>query len=115
MLFAQNDLPGPGNYNINGAANTTDISTLMKMGGSVSKRGCGTMISKVIQRCAMKWELAVLICDDARTSRMGSHRGIEQGYLEQGRTTEVVNLMTPRKNEDAFSRVDQDSLTLATR
>lgn len=43
---SENDLPGPGNYNINGAANTTDISTLMKMGGSVSKRGCGTMISK---------------------------------------------------------------------
>lgn len=27
----QNDLPGPGNYNINGAASTTDISTLMKV------------------------------------------------------------------------------------
>lgn len=43
---SENDLPGPGNYNINGAANTTDISTLLKTGGSVSKRGVGSMISK---------------------------------------------------------------------
>lgn len=43
---SENDLPGPGNYNINGAASTTDISTLFKAGGSVSKRGFGSMISK---------------------------------------------------------------------
>lgn len=43
---SENDLPGPGNYNINGAANTADISTLMKTGGSVSKRGTTSMISK---------------------------------------------------------------------
>jgi len=43
---SENDLPGPGNYNINGAANTTDISTLFRAGGSVSKRGFGSMISK---------------------------------------------------------------------
>lgn len=42
----ENDLPGPGNYNINGAAQTADMSVLQKTGGSVSKRGCGAMISK---------------------------------------------------------------------
>merc|ERR1719240_541858 len=42
---SDNDRPGPGNYNINGAAATGDISTLYKVGGSVSKRGCGMMIS----------------------------------------------------------------------
>lgn len=43
---SENDLPGPGNYNINGAAQTSDISTMLKQGGSVSKRGVGNMISK---------------------------------------------------------------------
>lgn len=44
---SENDLPGPGNYNINGAAAATaDLSTLYKSGGSVSKRGVGAMISK---------------------------------------------------------------------
>merc|ERR1719240_1293304 len=43
---SENDLPGPGNYNINGAATATDVSTLLKQNGSVSKRGVGSMISK---------------------------------------------------------------------
>jgi len=42
----ENDLPGPGNYNINGEAQAQQTSTLLKQGGSVSKRGCGSMISK---------------------------------------------------------------------
>merc|ERR1712178_328962 len=42
----ENDLPGPGNYNINGHAQEQQASTLLKQGGSVSKRGCGSMISK---------------------------------------------------------------------
>lgn len=42
----ENDLPGPGNYNINGHAQEQQMSTLLKQGGSVSKRGCGSMISK---------------------------------------------------------------------
>jgi len=43
-----NDLPGPGNYNILGdvQSDINNKSTLMKTGGSVSKRGCGAMISK---------------------------------------------------------------------
>lgn len=42
----ENDLPGPGNYDINGGAQKQEFSTLLKQGGSVSKRGCGAMISK---------------------------------------------------------------------
>jgi len=39
----ENELPGPGNYDIHG---TKNVSTLAKQGGSVSKRGYSSMISK---------------------------------------------------------------------
>jgi len=43
---SENELPGPGNYDIQGPAQTQDISTLYKQGGSVSKRGYSSMISR---------------------------------------------------------------------
>lgn len=43
---SENELPGPGNYDVHGPAQTQDISTLYKQGGSVSKRGYSSMISR---------------------------------------------------------------------
>lgn len=42
---SENELPGPGNYNLHGPQRN-DNSILEKLGGSVSKRGYSSMISK---------------------------------------------------------------------